>query len=281
MTIQSGLAKDLSEPLDSLMNNAHMQESQARTAVLEDTDVETFVAFCEFAYAGDYSVPEKAVEEGIKEDEKAAEKKAANNVGSDEVQQVDLTLLAGPYEEDALVVQEYSPERFGVFSGFGSPVERSYARKAKKKAHEHHPVPVVEKDIIDLTDIWSKFKSLDYAGQVGTNTTGPSLLFHGKVYVFAQKYLVYQLKSRCLQRLHSDLFRYDLGSDNASQILDFLQFAYASTGRHESGGDEELRKLVIHFVACKVKLLGKNSSFLALLDDNGEIGSDLVRMILT
>ncbi|OKO89216.1 hypothetical protein PENSUB_13851 [Penicillium subrubescens] len=39
------------------MNNGHTRESRHRIAVLEDEDVETFVAFCEYAYTGDYKVP--------------------------------------------------------------------------------------------------------------------------------------------------------------------------------------------------------------------------------
>ncbi|KAJ6105222.1 hypothetical protein N7523_010032 [Penicillium sp. IBT 18751x] len=37
------------------MNNGHTRESKHRIAVLEDEDVETFVAFCEYAYTGDYT----------------------------------------------------------------------------------------------------------------------------------------------------------------------------------------------------------------------------------
>ena len=57
LTIQSGLAQHVSKPLHNLMNNGHTRESRHRIAVLEDEDVETFVAFCEYAYAGDYKVP--------------------------------------------------------------------------------------------------------------------------------------------------------------------------------------------------------------------------------
>lgn len=57
LTIQSGLAQHVSKPLHNLMNNGHTRESKHRIAVLEDEDVETFVAFCEYAYTGDYSVP--------------------------------------------------------------------------------------------------------------------------------------------------------------------------------------------------------------------------------
>ncbi|EEP76672.1 conserved hypothetical protein [Uncinocarpus reesii 1704] len=59
LTIQSGLARHVSQPLDELMNNGHTRESRHHIAVLEEEDVETFVGFCEFAYTGDYTVPRR------------------------------------------------------------------------------------------------------------------------------------------------------------------------------------------------------------------------------
>ncbi|KAF9894270.1 hypothetical protein FE257_007772 [Aspergillus nanangensis] len=57
LTVQAGLARHVSKPLDHLMNSGQTRESKHHIAVLEDEDVETFVAFCEYAYTGDYSVP--------------------------------------------------------------------------------------------------------------------------------------------------------------------------------------------------------------------------------
>ncbi|KAL2854274.1 hypothetical protein BJY01DRAFT_44056 [Aspergillus pseudoustus] len=65
LTIQSGLARHLSRPLDYLMNSGQTRESKHQIAVLEDEDVETFVAFCEYAYSGNYSVPAP----GLREDD--------------------------------------------------------------------------------------------------------------------------------------------------------------------------------------------------------------------
>ncbi|KAJ5974078.1 hypothetical protein N7481_011288 [Penicillium waksmanii] len=61
LTIQSALAQHVSKPLHNLMNNGHTRESRHRIAVLEEEDVETFVAFCEYAYTGDYKVPQAPV----------------------------------------------------------------------------------------------------------------------------------------------------------------------------------------------------------------------------
>ncbi|CAI7636242.1 unnamed protein product [Penicillium glandicola] len=58
LTIQSGIAQHVSKPLHNLMNGP-TRESKHRIAVLEEDDVETFVAFCEYAYTGDYNVPRR------------------------------------------------------------------------------------------------------------------------------------------------------------------------------------------------------------------------------
>ncbi|KAL3448948.1 hypothetical protein BJX65DRAFT_52235 [Aspergillus insuetus] len=65
LTIQAGLARHVSRPLDHLMNSGQTRESKHQIAILEDEDVETFVAFCEYAYSGDYSVPAP----GLREDD--------------------------------------------------------------------------------------------------------------------------------------------------------------------------------------------------------------------
>lgn len=57
LTIQSALVKHVSKPLDHLMNNGETRESKVRIAVLEEEEVEVFVAFCEYAYTNDYTVP--------------------------------------------------------------------------------------------------------------------------------------------------------------------------------------------------------------------------------
>ncbi|KAL2824461.1 hypothetical protein BDW59DRAFT_172825 [Aspergillus cavernicola] len=66
LTVQTGLARYVSRPLDHLMNSGQTRESKHQIAVLEDEDVETFVAFCEYAYTGDYSVPPP----GFREDDR-------------------------------------------------------------------------------------------------------------------------------------------------------------------------------------------------------------------
>ncbi|KAJ5818244.1 hypothetical protein N7474_003835 [Penicillium riverlandense] len=78
LTIQSGLAQHVSRPMHNLMNG-HTRESKHRIAVLEDEDVETFVAFCEYAYTGDYTVPSR---HKAKETDSGAETLISDSVSS-------------------------------------------------------------------------------------------------------------------------------------------------------------------------------------------------------
>ncbi|KUL82269.1 hypothetical protein ZTR_10761 [Talaromyces verruculosus] len=55
LTIHAAVLEGLSGPLNAMVNNG-MKESISRAAVLKDVEVEVFVAFCEFAYAGRYEI---------------------------------------------------------------------------------------------------------------------------------------------------------------------------------------------------------------------------------
>jgi hypothetical protein len=58
VTVQKAAVSGYSEPLDALMNNGDMRDSISGTVVLEEVEVDVFVAFCEWAYTGSpYNVP--------------------------------------------------------------------------------------------------------------------------------------------------------------------------------------------------------------------------------
>jgi hypothetical protein len=40
-----------------MINNGCMTEATSRTATIEDIDEDTFIAFCEFGYKGNYTTP--------------------------------------------------------------------------------------------------------------------------------------------------------------------------------------------------------------------------------
>lgn len=246
VTVHTTLFRNLSEPLHAMMNNGCMTESNSRTAVLEDVDVETFAACCEHAYMGIYNIPVEKTD-------------VPSNVAVD---------------------------------GFESP---TITRSDKKRGRKNREVVVAEmcpEDPVALLEqprfeqLWNGFKNLSLvrpeAPSEQTSFQGSfHLIFHAKIYVFATKYLIDSLRQECLHHLHHELCQFPLSQPTIGCILDLLEFAYTKTGRQEPGGPGKLRRLVTHYAACKAGTLARDGRLLTLLDQNAEIGSDLVHRLVS
>jgi hypothetical protein len=191
--------------------------------------------------------------------------------------------------------------------------------------------------------LWDEFVNLDYLDHpsgYGTRPFTPTstspdssksdlpyLIFHAKLYVFAVRYLIPALAKLCLRKLHADLLllafpgpkhgekeeeRAALTTTKARMVLDLLHYTYTKTTRLEPISptsatqlrDNELRKLVTHYAACKVRDLAEycppmesmagsplaspvdkrprmadrpsSRGFRSLLDSTTELASDLV-----
>ncbi|KAJ5660312.1 hypothetical protein N7507_006763 [Penicillium longicatenatum] len=142
--------------------------------------------------------------------------------------------------------------------------------------------------------LWDEFAALQYndeqriATQTPTisGTEVPYLTFHAKVYVFATRFLIPSLAQLCLRKLHRDLLSLaledadamtpipdsqalgDLATLQAPMVLDLLRYAYNHTDRLEPISEtvatqireNELRRLVVHYAACKLKALARYHS---------------------
>jgi hypothetical protein len=110
----------------------------------------------------------------------------------------------------------------------------------------------------------------------------PYVLFHAKLYIFAANYMIPSLARLCLKKLHQDLMIFgtrstinidnpaaaiDIKTANMRVILQLLHFTYTNTARYDPFFDmephhdgvipppkeDELRILVSHYAACKVR----------------------------
>ncbi|KAL2869993.1 uncharacterized protein BJX67DRAFT_302517 [Aspergillus lucknowensis] len=183
------------------------------------------------------------------------------------------------------------------------------------------------------TSLWDEFRGIDdakfHSPVSGTRPSHslpgfglPYLIFHAKLYVFATRYLIPDLAHLCLHKLHRDLLnlgfpdpdpesqyaeQFVLTTTKARMIVDLLSYTYTKTTRLEpitpssatQLRDNELRRLVVHYAACKVRDLAEYCpptepiagspfypekpsarGFRALLDTLPELASDLIyRMI--
>lgn len=216
-----------------------MKESQTRIATLDDVDVETFVAFSEFAYTNDYKTPAR------KNDTRAAPRSKV----------VKSTKIAKRNRHMNFRLQKFKQKWNGKY--FASATG--------------------QKDFDDylFESLWDSFESRTYP-MVGTSIPTSNFLLHAKLYVFSTKYLAEPVRQQCLANLHKDLRFYVLSAKNAHLILDLLDYVYSNTGRNEPTGTSSLRDLVIHYVASKMPILSKQEDFFDILDSHAEMGSDLV-----
>jgi len=64
ITLPSEVVSRLSLPLDALINNGAMEESNARCVELANVTIETFLSFSEFAYMGQYQYSTHPLDKG-------------------------------------------------------------------------------------------------------------------------------------------------------------------------------------------------------------------------
>lgn len=100
-------------------------------------------------------------------------------------------------------------------------------------------------------------------------------LAHARLYIFAEMRLVYPLKTLALQKLHKSLMSFQLYNQRVGDVVKLARCAYEhGTDRSKGGAINELRQLVVEYMACEVDIIGKHKDFKLLLEDGGEFVTD-------
>ena len=112
-----------------------------------------------------------------------------------------------------------------------------------------------------------------------------SLASHAKLYNFAEKYLINNLKTVALICLRNDFINMDMldfpireGKNSLADFLDLLSLTFDADSEYAQEDDFEysdmndLQRLVSYFTVCKQAKLRKHRVFRELLIRNGQIG---------
>lgn len=158
---------------------------------------------------------------------------------------------------------------------------RMLSKKAQIKKYRTSPPPEIEfaKSLYVLSPYErrrSRFEDLRFKGDEATFCPNPDFLAHAKIYVFASRYLIDPLREQCLKSLHRDLCSLSLNEKTTTFVLDLLEYIYEQTSRQEPDGCHSIRMLVILYISCEVQKLIENTRFRSILDEHGEMASDLV-----
>ncbi|KAI9931171.1 hypothetical protein ASPWEDRAFT_166880 [Aspergillus wentii DTO 134E9] len=172
-------------------------------------------------------------------------------------------------------LDDVEPNIFLAFSEYG------YTGTYQTPDDGHPYIPNVEDetdrlgrgiDLMERTDardrLRESFRSLKYDGSAALPVENPRLMFHFELYDFASYYRIHGLAQQCLKSLHRDLCNYTLRRDNIRKVVNVLFAIY----RHRY---DEMRELIIHYVACHEKRLSRELTFKDALFANNQIAKDL------
>ncbi|CAI7600275.1 unnamed protein product [Penicillium pancosmium] len=250
---------------------------------MDDVEEDTFIAFCEFAYRGKYNTPCREDEDNDSHFD-AKNQVILNGSNSEQQSQTGPTPgqeLEPEMDPEPMLEPEPEPEpETGPL--FVYPFDsRTLSKKAQIKKYRASPPPEIEfaKSLYVLSPYErrrTQFEGLRFVGDEATFCPNPDFLAHAKIYVFATRYLVDPLKEQCLKSLHRDLCSFSLHKETTTYILDLLEYTYEQTSRQEPDGCYSIRMLVILYISCEMPTLIENTRFRRILDEHGEMASDLV-----
>ncbi|KFY17974.1 hypothetical protein V492_00224 [Pseudogymnoascus sp. VKM F-4246] len=265
VTVHAAAIAKQSPALDVLINGP-MEEAQTGIARLEDVHEDTFIRVCQFAYTGDYETPVF-----IQRPEFGLPDKASRppNIDADEPGEV--------IEEPEPAPEPAEPE--------AEPSVWSLGVKRPKKAKKSSKSRAL-RDSFDRKDFDIQTPRLGalHRCKVRPNSSAEEdytsiFLGHARLYVFADKWGIEDLKTLTLHKLHQTLLTFTLYSARRGDVVELVRYTYAHTPdlAHEM---DDLRSLVMHYITCEVTSLVHSLEFASLVEQGGPFARDLVYMVM-
>jgi hypothetical protein len=227
-----------------------MVEAQVRSAYLSDVSEEDFLKFCEFAYTGDYSTPSHTI-------------RAEMDLQSTVYDDCPPPVVEEQYPEESYPEEppaaERPPSSIAAISmkRFGTKTTASLRKSFKEQSY----CPVLPRQaFLDSCKIVTNHGNMeDYT---------PVFLAHARLYALAEKYGVESLKRLTLHKLHKTLKSFTLYEQSIEDVVELIRFSYCNDHTPDEGNDE-LRALVLKFVASRHDIIGESEPFLSLLEEGG------------
>lgn len=261
-----------------------MSEAKEGCAALEDVEESTFIRFSQFAYTGDYIAADPEI---LLDSSTIAfpSSRPASPVGTDGLLAADVVEQLPQHPVPTIAHPDDEAEKATEIET--SSYDPWAARPSKKKAKPRDVQLTTEESASSSRKekLWKLFESIAYNFSIrlfrprknreSCEDYTEVFLCHARLYVFAEKYDIAPLRKLCLSKLHRTLCVFTLYKERVGDIVALMRYIYANTVQR-SPSDDPLRSLVIHYAACVVEKLVPRSEFKALLEEPGELASDLV-----
>lgn len=131
--------------------------------------------------------------------------------------------------------------------------------------------------LLDLHNAVEKSASLDH----DKNHNVP-LLDHAKLYVFADQYMVEDLRDISIHKLHRNLTEIDIAKKTIQELINLVAFSYegtSSNGDIQKGSADRLRSLVMAFVVDRKEELMAHADFREMIGSGGPQTADFFGLV--
>jgi predicted RecB family nuclease len=247
-------------------------EAKTRSAELGDVEPDDFIRFLEYAYRGGYTVPSWELDLSAHVTSKVEEAPADTDPSppQDDGQPIDVEIASIPVTEQ-----------------WNLPSSVPHTVRSKKKAKAAR-----EKSLLrsmfqkrQYNSAYYPFVELTEGFRPKSNSSPdqnfrPVLLAHARLYTFAEMRLVGPLKSLALNKIHKTLMGFSLYDQRIGDIVAVTRYAYENgSDRAGNGTLNELRQMLVEYMACEVDTIGKHKDFRALLEEGGEFVTDFWALV--
>ncbi|KIW99405.1 uncharacterized protein Z518_11393 [Rhinocladiella mackenziei CBS 650.93] len=278
--VHSSLAIHLS-PVFAVLIQGHMLEAIEKRAVLDDIDVDTFVRFCEYAYTGDYSVPQPTICQAPHPSPllQTDTQDSNDNSKSNAVSQKPETEKAPPPDSNPRSKQLISRS-----------ISWLTGRNNKKKpctpsCKLRNPASGVIASLPDpdskLGVTWSKFRASStgwngpvfqpYRNILPSESFTEVLLCQARLYVFGDRYDIKPLRLLIVYKIRRTLSVLKIFPERVPEIFQLVAYVYENTVE----GDD-LRMLVLQYTACMTIVLMADADWDAFISEQPTFARELL-----
>jgi len=270
-----------------------MREKQLETIEIEDVngdiDDDTVMRFIEYAYRGDYTVPNPDYLQLATDPKELQEAFVGNR--NPALDDGDDWAIPSTSKKDKKKkkkpLREFSP--LPTHSRAPSPL-LDEIETVDEPYTERVPGPTLHVLMVDANrqNQWDKFCSSaivisQTAWQPPANNDKregytPIFLCHARLYKFSDRYVCKKLMNLALQKLRLTLARYIFHKERASDVVELINYTYAHTLDSDQRCDR-LRALVLDYATCYFRELIQDLSFVELLREGGPFPSDLMSKV--
>lgn len=222
-----------------------MKESLEAKVVWKDVSKETFQAFAQFAYTGDYSVPPLMLQEEL-----------TSVVASDEAR-----------------MDSEAPADVGWSFGYGQKPHEAQAASMVSFRSRNYAVAEPRSRFAASCNATVLLGRPDNVLEV--------LLLHAALYVLAEKYGVDSLQSLSLLKLHKSLTLFELSKRRAPDMVKLLRYVYSDENTLDQHPlIDNLRRMMCEYVSDKAQIFRDDASYLELMYDGGAFARDIFRHLV-